>query len=937
MDAVSKILSVIFYMREEALFEFDEVIKVKDDQKYLTEILTGRHYEKWFSQVKGDKGKIFVLNKGRCGNGGTMGFINYAREQCKGLIVSVPNRSIVISKERYDECCCVYGGAENIEKNKNIRICTWDKTDEVEGYDQFGFENIDIDDFASSPRFWAGSLLVVDEYHKLVDDSNYREVCNKITKTILTTNSNVVLMSATPNYEFIELLKTLTGKEVETYNVQYDDEWMHKIGCILQWYERKKGAKLYDILNEVMRSTREKADKRKEGMGITEYMKYKEKYGELGQVVVFYSSVDGITKFVNNLPDTSEVEVLCSEKNKDIVPCYSGAFNKDKRLHFLTSAYFTGMDIDIHIDKVIIIGSNSASHLAYSNKEIKQMLGRMRAGYEGSFVITDGKKINKMDYNNAVAIKERCKSIIQCVLASGNEEAKTQGWFIDECLNYLYNTQIIENMEGWIDGSAFKQMMSVYPEYTVNTNKMKEARAFKKKRDISFAVYKEKRLEGIKAPYKYSSICEKFIDKYGLERFAKATRSEIELKVKLDVRVGDVEINSISPEDKYEFLLGDGYYRGSYLMSVLDYLGEKCDYTDFEEKMRDVFGCFCVYQKGNIANKRSCWFLCVLPKITVNVQKLGQVLYIEPVPVIEPKPYNFIRVSKKVSKRDQKTQAITDYLDSTKLYSMIEDGDKNQSEFFTILLKDPSLITEAKQDTSWKKLFDYCKMNQTMISEFYKNTSSRSVKYPHKKDEMEKIDCLIIDIDDSITYNEFAEIYSDYEYTAYPSISNTDQDNWRKFRVILPLAQTLSIPNDSLNVLKLLRRMVCKYEDKNHQLGSYINKEQWDMRRVNNGKVVAFSQDTVVYLDALLKNLKTFDGKFKKVKETGGFSTSNYWDIDRAIAHYQEHDKEGERHTSTFVIKNRLSEEDCIEFERWLAANHYDKMHHWKSHKRLAS
>ena len=744
MEVASRVSGVFYllmmgaYYKEEALFKFDEVIDVKDDQKYLTEILTDRHYEKWFSQAKGDKGKIFVLNKGRCGNGGTMGFINYAREQCKGLIVSVPNRSIVISKERYDECCCVYGGAENVEKNKNIRICTWDKTDEVAGYNQFGFENIDIDDFASSPRFWAGSLLVVDEYHKLVDDSNYREVCKKITKTILTTNSNVVLMSATPNYEFIEILEELSGKEIITIDIKYDDKDAHKKGCILQWYDRKKGAKLYNILNEVMRSTREDADKQKARMDITKYMRYKEKYGELGQVVVFFSSVDGITKFVNNLPDTSEVEVLCSEKNKDIVPCYSGAFNKDKRFHFLTSAYFTGMDIDIHIDKVIIIGSNSASYLAYSNKEIKQMLGRMRAGYESSFVFTDGKKINKKDYDNAVAMKERCKSIIQCVLASENQEVKKQEWFIDECLSCLYYTQIVENMEGWIDGDAFKQMMSVYPEYTIN------------------------------------------------------------------------------------------------------------------------------------------------------------------------------------------------------IYSMIEDGDENQKKFFTQLLDKPSLIPKIKQDPTLKKLFDYYKMNQTMISEFYKEVPS-SIRYPHKKVEMEKIDCLIIDIDDSITYNEFAEIYSDYEYTAYPSISNTDQDNWRKFRVILPLAQTLSIPNDSLNVLKLLRRMVCKYEDKNHQLPSYVNQEQWDMRRVNNGKVVAFSQDTVVYLDALLKNLNTYDGKFKKVKADGGFSTPNYWDIDRAIGYYQENDKDGERHRATFVIKNRLSEDDCTVFEKWFAANHYDKMHHWKSHKRITS
>lgn len=943
MGTVSKISGVFYlsFMMEQKIFEFDEVINVNDDKKYLKEILTDHHFERWFSVAKNNKGKIFVLNKGRCGNGGTTGFINYARKNCKGLIVSVPNRSIVISKENeYDDLCCVYGGVEEIEKNKNIRICTWDKTNEVEGYDQFGFENIDIDDLENIPRFWSGSLLVVDEYHKLVDDSNYRDVCKKITKTILTTNSNVLLMSATPNYEFIEMLRELSGKEVETYNVQYDDVIEHKVNCVLQWYDRKKGQKLYNILNEVMRSTREDGEKRKERMGDKKYKQYKEEDGELGQVVVFYNNVDSITKFVNNLPDTSEVEVLCSEKNKDIVPCYSKRFDKNKRFHFLTSAYFTGMDIDIHIDRVVIIGSNSVSHLAYSNKEIKQMLGRLRDGYEGSFVITDGKKINKMEYNNALALKERCKSIIDCVISSGNEEAKKQEWFIDECLCYLYNTQIIDNMDGWVDGSAFQNMMTVYPEYTVKTYKMKKASVFKQKRDISFKAYKEKRLKDIKVPYKYSSICEKFIEKYGLDAFEKAGRNEVERKVKLDIQVGDVDINALRVEDKYELLLGDGYYRGSYLMGVLDYLGEKCDYTDFEEKMRDVFGCFCVYQSGSITNKRSCWFLCVSNKMVENVQKWGHALYIESVPDTEQKPPISIKLSKKVSKPNKKTEAITDHLDTTKLYSMIEDGDEYQREFFTKIFEDASVIPNLKRDEEYKKLFDCYKSNQTMISEFYKDTPSKSIKYPHKKDEMEKIDCLIIDIDDSITYNEFKELYSAYEYTAYPTISNTSNDNWTKYRVIIPLANTLSIPNDSLNVLKLLRRMVCKYEDKNHQIGSYINKEQWEMRLHNEGKVVDIKQDMVVYLDTLLKNLKTFDGKFRKNKETGGFSICNYWDIDRAFAYFQEHDKDGERHNSTFVIKNKLSEEDCVDFERWLIINRPEVFKdHWKTHtrKRLAS
>lgn len=925
-------------MREEALFEFDEVIKVKGKQFYLTDILTDRHYEKWFNQVKCSKGKIFILNKGRCGNGGTTGFINYARENCKGLIVSVPNRSIVISKEKLDECCCVYGGVENIEKDKNIRICTWDKTDEVEGYTQFGIENIGIDDLTNTPRFWAGSLLVVDEYHKLIDDSNYREVCYKIVKTILTTDNNVVLMSATPNYEFIEFLREFRGKEVETYNVQYDDEDMHKKYVALQWFERKKGYRMYDIVSAICDKWREIKK---------EYEQYPSKVLLVhNKVAFFYNSVREISNIVNQMPDTSDVEVLCakSELHEASVPCYSKGFNPEKQIHFMTSAYFTGMDIDekIHFGQVVFVGSNSASYLAYSNKTVKQALGRFRGGYGSTAFITDGKVKDKFGYAHMVSMITKLDEKIQRRKKYADDAEYVQDHMneiIQENIDYLYYTAMVESMDGWDDFGSFKKMMSAYPEYTVMSFTMPaKLKQYPRARDISFKEYKQKRLDGIKVAYKYAAICEKFIEKYGLNAFKRAGRTEIERKVKLDDVVGDIDIETLTAEYKYDLLLGDGFYKGSYLMSVLDYLGEKCDYEMLEIKIREEFGAFCIYQKGDISKLRSCLFLCVSPKSYGKSPETGTHSYYKGVsPILGENRKDFIRVSKKVSKRDQKTQAITDCLYSTQLYSMINDGGDKQEEFFTVLLKDPSLITEAKQDTSWKKLFDYYKMNQTMISEFYKDTSSRSVKYPHKKDEMEKIDCLIIDIDDSITYNEFAEIYSDYEYTAYPSISNTDQENWRKFRVILPLAQTLSIPNDSLNVLKLLRRMVCKYEDKNHQIGSYINQEQWEMRRDNEGIAIAISQDTVVYLDALLKNLNTYDGKFKKVKKDGGFSTSNYWDIDRAIAYYQEHDKDGERHNATFVIKNRLSEEDCCKFEDWLWANHPSKMHHWKSHKRLAS
>ena len=289
-----------------------------------------------------------------------------------------------------------------------------------------------------------------------------------------------------------------------------------------------------------------------------------------------------------------------------------------------------------------------------------------------------------------------------------------------------------------------------------------------------------------------------------------------------------------------------------------------------------------------------------------------------------------IRVSKKISPFGYTTQAITDYLLTTDYKSLL--STEHKEKFFSKILENPSLISGIKENPEWKKVFDEYKKEQTMISEFYKDVPP-TTKYPHKKDEMEYIDCLIVDIDDSISYNEFQKLYENFEFIAYPSISNTNPDNWNKYRVIFPLSNTLSIPNDNLHVLKLLRRMLCKFEDKNHQLGAYINKEQWQMRVENEGKPVEISQDVVVYLDELIKSLKTYNFKFK-ISKDGSF-TPAYWTLETAIHYYNNHDKDGERHSSLFVIKNRLSETDCNLFADWLGKNHPDKMKHWNSHKRI--
>ena len=94
----------------------------------------------------------------------------------------------------------------------------------------------------------------------------------------------------------------------------------------------------------------------------------------------------------------------------------------------MTSAYFTGMDVEAYIDKVVIIGGNSSMTLAYSNKEIKQMLGRMRKGYESSFIIPDGRAMNKNAYSDYEAKKERSKFIIESV----KDDARKDEQFVQE-------------------------------------------------------------------------------------------------------------------------------------------------------------------------------------------------------------------------------------------------------------------------------------------------------------------------------------------------------------------------------------------------------------------------------------------------------------------------------------------------------------------------
>ena len=954
----SKLDGLIFlcYMSKElkaneSLFKYDDIIP-SNGEKYLKHILSDSHYKKWFNQVNG-VGKIFVLNKGRCGNGGTTGFIKYAQKHNLGLIVSVPNRSIVISKENDfgDEIGSGYGGSESNLSNKNIRVCTWDKTEEVECVN-LGMTMIELDDFFDDDFSDGGSpLLIIDEYHKLIDDSNYRDICYDMVERIMTTNRNVLLMSATPNFEFIDFLHQYSGKEVETYNVEYDDEGFDKCSVVCQWMDRPEDVRTYDIVCEIINSAREKRLAFEENSSNTS--------NAVNQVIFFYNSVCEISNIVNALPDDSDVEVLCAktEKNELKCPCYSEQFDENKLIHFMTSACFVGMDADSLIDKIVFIGGNSQFYLSYSNKEIKQGKGRARNGCNGMYIISNGRAANTHKYSDFIGKRDATLETVnkhQKYIGDSKHISTFMSEIVKCNLDYLYYNKVIESMEGWKDGESFKNMMSVYPEYTVKIVDMPKPKTYKRKRDISFKKYKEKRLKGEKVAYKYAAVCEKFIEMFGIDEFAKATRVDVINKVDMVLDFGDVEISSMTPEEKFIYLLGDDRYTGRELMDVLEFIGAapidengRRNYGVLEETMEGAFGCMCIYESGAIS-KGSAYYRCLLPvEDTVACStKLGHALINKAVSqdggTHHLKP---IKVSKKISKPDKKTEAITSHLDTMDFYSLLNNGDR-QRELFEKILNDPSIIPALKADPEWKKIFEkdkkkkglfaYAKYCQTMISECYKDTPDSEVKYSHKIEEMDKIDSLIVDIDDSISFNEFKELYSNIEWTAYPTISNYDADNWRKFRVIIPLAQTLLIPNDSMTVVKYLRRMVCKYEDKNHNLGSSVNAEQWAMRRVNNGERKYISQGIVIYLSAYFKSMGESYDKLKRIKKDVAVITSeerleaSNAAIERAIKMINEC-QEGSRHATIYGQMRRLMttyrvNDEQIDYIRQQIKDDHDKL-----------
>lgn len=887
------------------LFEYDYEIP-NQGKFYLNEIIEPNTYEKWFNSKN-----INVLNKSLCGNGGTTGFIEYAEKNFKGVLILVPNVSITKSKElQYKsdrDICCVYGGCDTIDPNALVVIAT---------YDQFPKLNQMLLNYGMDlERFWSRRCVVIDEYHKLIDENGFRSICYRVTELIKNTDNSVVLMSATPHWGYVDFLRSyVRDKEIITYNLNYNTEYEGQSNKCIQVYTIKKDLK--SIINKIH---------------------INDKYGSDRQVCIFYNNVCEIKNILNQIGDNS-CEVLCSSANKnDIVEYYSSEFNPEKTLHFMTSAYFTGHDIDTHIDICIIIGSQQFSYTSYSQREIKQMLGRFRSGVSGVCVFTLDRCIDKSDYNRVKNEYEKISKQIKEIEDNGLNccDFEFGVKWKQEQLN-LHDT--LDKYKNWKSTDSvcnlFSDMRGDTGKYVIKRCKIEELIKSEKKKKLSFKVAKEKIIAGETLTYdqyQYNYMLSKYFDTYGSEKLMNSSISRIKDWYRISSQTDNIDLNILTPNELFEAFgfKNFGVYRASYLIACVRYLGYNCEYDMLSRMFNEVFDSFVIIDKVRDRKDKNEYMIIRKDNSVKNTHFSNG--NIDPTIVNDNSTITNLGIfDRKISYQIEHTThcyAITVPLNEAKdRFNSL----KGNHLYDWINEDKPTRLPLRKKDKDWWSIKNF---KQTKISEMYKVSGKR---YRYCKSEMDRIDHIIVDIDSGLKYSDFSKLYKDVSYTAYPTISNLTTD-WTKFRVILPLQHTLTLTGEyNAQVLKVIRNMICYYEDPQHTLYSYVNQEDFEQRVENEGRLLDIPQELVDSITIAITNNREFiPQKFNK-SDVSVSSIVSLWTLDQAKEYFtKSKDKleEGARHKALFIIKNRLNEKDRCDFEKWLGDTYGNYLTKWKSHK----
>ena len=898
---------------------FNEEINVIADNEvfYLDDIFRQEEYSSLYGKMMDVVHyPISFLNKTVCGNGGTTGMINYALENDKGLLVLVPNVSIVKSKE-CDYCddediCCVYGNSAKFNPDAQIVIATYDQFPRL--LKRLSKTGIKTGTDLFQMKFWAGRTIVVDEYHKLIDDSGYREICYKMTEMITKVNSPVILMSATPNDDYAKMLRELLPEWIiRKYTVVYNNE--HKeFDTKLQLWEAKKG-ELKDVIYTMLNSENN------------------------NHICIFYNSVSDIKKIIGQLND-DRIEVLCSSQSqKRVGKYYSDKFNDQKKLHFMTSAYFTGFDIKTDECKCVIVTSNEFDYMTISDRDIKQIIGRFRI--EGGGVRKNDNHIwyinTTPDQENYMMNQNTYDSLAKDMGVLGDKWTEmSDGIKMKHTL--LRTRDILDRFEHYSSVDKLVKYMTDYGYTVTKKGAIAGFSTIKRKKHLTFKRAKELLKKGMKidfAAYPDINELEEFIKVKGPDKFMenRTTKTVIHNWYQAYTLANGQNLEKKNPCDVFG-IKNFGRYNQGFLYACLEYLGQKPNSDNFTYLMYHFMSSYVISWKLDNKGKKNNNTWLVLPNTPENGNFFDDLRIRNEVKKL-PKSGVFGETVKMTFEDKEETRkngrsigissTIADamkfgYIPSLSgipLYDWVNEDKANR-------------LPDRKKDKDWQ---DIKMFQQGKLSEMYQATDS---KYRFIKSEINLADCLICDIDGGISFSQFKENYKEWMWIAYPTINNITED-WTKFRVIVPLENTIKLEGEhNLKVLKMLRTMFCPYEDPDHQVYSFINFEDFKNMYGNEGQVYSIPQDFVDCLNMCITTSYDYnDRKFSKTDIVVSDSKSGM-SLSEAQALFLKKladSTNGARHKVLFFIKSSLSSKDRLSFEDWLSKVYPAYLGHWRSHK----
>ncbi len=170
------------------------------------------------------------------------------------------------------------------------------------------------------------------------------------------------------------------------------------------------------------------------------------------KVMVAYNSVNGCYDIANHIVKTEvlsseQVSILCSNNSKDKVGEYFKALDSDVlpvRLNFVTSAYFTGFDLNERFHLISITGNTNPIH-ALSDHRLKQIAGRCRKGLYSETIVQDKVPettiINSYTKDDLLTEAEKQIAALNCI----------EGHFKDSVLLKDYYTKISSTLLAALD------------------------------------------------------------------------------------------------------------------------------------------------------------------------------------------------------------------------------------------------------------------------------------------------------------------------------------------------------------------------------------------------------------------------------------------------------------------------------------------------------